>query len=294
MAYRVKIESFEGPFDLLLYLVSKNKVDVETISITDIANQYLAEINKMQKLDLDVASDFLLTAATLLKIKAESLLFVEGSTEDADIGDLAPSDARAMLVEKLITYKQFKNVAATLMNRANAESRMHTRCVGIEDEFGYVTPDYLANIELRDLGKLAAQAFARREVELLESKHIAKKSIPVEVYMEKVMCRLGVFTGGENGRGGLSVSDVGKQTNDKASLCDGAGKTTFYDLLEGNSEPPVVVVTFLAILELHKRGCVSIHQEKMFGNIDVEYIEAENVANKIGEISAQNSGDVSE
>ena len=106
MAYRVKIESFEGPFDLLLYLVSRNKVDVGTISITEIADQYLSEISKMKTLDLDVASDFLLTAATLLKIKAESLLPRDVQPIDEDVQDLAPADAREMLIDKLITYKR--------------------------------------------------------------------------------------------------------------------------------------------------------------------------------------------
>ena len=74
MSYKVRIDSFEGPFDLLLYLVSRQKVDIGAISITQIADQYLAEVGRMDNLDLDVASDFLLVASTLLEIKAESLI----------------------------------------------------------------------------------------------------------------------------------------------------------------------------------------------------------------------------
>ena len=268
MAYRVKIESFEGPFDLLLYLVSRNKVDVGTISITEIADQYLSEISKMKTLDLDVASDFLLTAATLLKIKAESLLPRDVQPIDEDVQDLAPADAREMLIDKLITYKMFKNASGALLSRANAEARMCARYVGIEDEFGYVTPDYLENVGLNDLGALAAGALARREIELLESEHIAKKPNPVEIYMDKVLQRLGAFEDGVRG------ADAESAARNVEGACAATGKTTFYDLLDGNKEPRVVVVTFLAILELHKRGRVSIKQEKTFGNIDVEYIEA--------------------
>ena len=266
MAYRVKIESFEGPFDLLLYLVSKQKVDVGTISITEIADQYLNEIQNMKKLDLDVASDFLLTAATLLKIKAESLIPCEVSEVDEEVSELAPSDAREMLIEKLITYKMYKSAGASLLGRARAEARMHSRCVGMNDEFGYVAPDYLANTSLEVLASLAAGALSRREIELLESEHIAKKPIPVEVYMDRVMARLDEL-GARAARDGAQKLSAGDASAPQA-------KATFYELLDGNTEPPVVVVTFLAILELHKSGRVAIRQERAFGNIDVEYIES--------------------
>ena len=105
MSYRVRIENFEGPFDLLLYLVSRQKVDIGSISISEIADQYLAEIERMRRLDLDVASDFLLVAATLLEIKAQSLIPHDRDETDDDIAELAPSEARELLVARLVTYK---------------------------------------------------------------------------------------------------------------------------------------------------------------------------------------------
>ena len=243
MAYRVKIESFEGPFDLLLYLVSRQKVDVGTIAITEIADQYLAEIENMKKLDLDVASDFLLTAATLLKIKAESLLPDDSDEVDDDLAELAPSEARDMLVDKLVTYKTYKNAALALQSKAEAESRIHARTVGAGSEFADAMPDYLANVSLEKFAATAARMFARREIELLESEHIAAKPIPVEVYMESV-------------RNTLSVK----------------GKTRFSELVGESREPAIVVVTFLAILELHKQGMVKVRQKETFGDIDVELI----------------------
>ena len=107
MSYKVRIDSFEGPFDLLLYLVSRQKVDIGAISITQIADQYLAEVGRMDNLDLDVASDFLLVASTLLEIKAESLIPRDRDAVDDDIAELAPSEARDMLVDRLLAYKQF-------------------------------------------------------------------------------------------------------------------------------------------------------------------------------------------
>ena len=97
MSYKVRIDSFEGPFDLLLYLVSRQKVDIGAISITQIADQYLAEVSRMDNLDLDVASDFLLVASTLLEIKAESLL-----PRERDAVALAAREAQAGLVHQRV------------------------------------------------------------------------------------------------------------------------------------------------------------------------------------------------
>ena len=94
MSYKVHIDSYSGPFDLLLYLVSRQKVDIGVISITSIIDQYLEEMEHIGDVDLDVASDFLLVAATLLKIKAESLLEKPSVDLDEDIAQLAPSEAR--------------------------------------------------------------------------------------------------------------------------------------------------------------------------------------------------------
>ena len=158
MSYKVRIDSFEGPFDLLLYLVSRQKVDIGAISITEIADQYLAEVSRMETLDLDVASDFLLVASTLLEIKAQSLIPRERDELDDDLAELAPSEARDMLVERLMEYKKFKNAAAVLHNRFIAEGRMHTRPFGPDADFLGLMPDFLEGVSL---DALAYQAAAR-------------------------------------------------------------------------------------------------------------------------------------
>lgn len=186
MSYKVRIDSFEGPFDLLLYLVSRQKVDIGAISITEIADQYLAEVSRMETLDLDVASDFLLVASTLLEIKAQSLIPRERDELDDDLAELAPSEARDMLVERLMEYKKFKNAAAVLHNRFIAEGRMHTRPFGPDADFLGLMPDFLEGVSLDALAYQAAAALARREVFLLESEHIAAKPIPVEVHVRAI------------------------------------------------------------------------------------------------------------
>ncbi len=244
MSYKVRIDSFEGPFDLLLYLVSRQKVDIGAISITQIADQYLAEVGRMDNLDLDVASDFLLVASTLLEIKAESLIPRDRDAVDDDIAELAPSEARDMLVDRLLAYKQFKNAASTLLARFMAEGRMHARPFGPDACFLNLMPDYLKDVTLDGLALLAAQAYVRREVFLLESEHIAAKPIPVEVHVRAIHQRI---------------------VNRK--------RLRFSELVDERTPLPVVVVTFLAVLELYKRAMVKIEQQEQFGDIDIRYIE---------------------
>lgn len=244
MSYKVRIDSFEGPFDLLLHLVSRQKVDIGAISVTQIADQYLAEVSRMDNLDLDVASDFLLVASTLLEIKAESLLPRERDVVDDELEDLAPSEARDILVDRLLVYKQYKNAASALHMRFVSEGRMHARPFGPDACFLSLMPDYLENVTLDGLALIAAQAFARRDVFLLESEHIAAKPIPVEVHVRAIHQRI----------------------RNKKEL-------HFSDLVDERTPMPVVVVTFLAVLELYKRAMVRIEQAELFGDIDISYIE---------------------
>lgn len=157
MSYRVRIESFEGPFDLLLYLVSRQKVDIGSISITEIVDQYVAYIDRMQKLDLEVASDFLLVASTLLDIKAASLIPSEKTEVEDELEELSPNEAREILIEKLIAYKQYKNAAWALKNRFELEGRMHPRLCGPDQEFLGIMPDYLESTTLDSLAFLCCR-----------------------------------------------------------------------------------------------------------------------------------------
>ncbi|MEG0682612.1 MAG: segregation/condensation protein A [Raoultibacter sp.] len=244
MSYRVRIESFEGPFDLLLYLVSRQKVAIGAISITAIADQYLAEVQHMDALDLEVASDFLLVAATLLEIKAASLIPHQRSEVEDEFEDIAPNEARDILIERLLNYKKFKNAGAALQRRQLSEGRMHARPFGPDACFLGVLPDFLRDTTLDALSYTCAAAFARRDSFLLESEHIAAKPIPVEVHVRAIHSRI--------------VS---------------AHHLAFSDLVGAQTPTPVVVVTFLAVLELYKRAMVSLQQTETFGDIEIDYIE---------------------
>ncbi len=240
MAYRVKIDAFEGPFDLLLHLVARQKVDVNAISIIEVTDQYLAEIDRMADLDLDVASDFLLVAATLLEIKAASLLPAEEGYVGEDLDDLSPEEARELLVARLLAYKQFKNIAAELSARMESVARMHPRQAGLEERFLGLMPDYLEGITLRGLAVICADLEFRREIFLLQAEHIASAPISLELHTE-------------------SVSRTLART----------GTARFSEILGGDASPEVIVVTFLAILELYKRGLVDLRQDAVFDDIVV-------------------------
>ncbi len=244
MSYRVKIENFDGPFELLLSLVSKDEVDIGSISITEIADQYLAEIQRLKALDLNVASDFLLVAATLLEIKAQSLLPKPQIELDEDVAELSPNEARDILVERLMNYKKYKNAAGALYERFEAEGRMHSRPFGPDAVFLQVMPDFLKGVTTDALGLMAAGSYARREVFLLESEHIAAKPLPVEVHVRAIHQRI----------------------RNKKHL-------KFSELVTEDTPTEVLVVTFLALLELFKRAMVHLNQPNPFGDIMVDYIE---------------------
>jgi segregation and condensation protein A len=245
VAITVKTEVFEGPFDLLLYLVSRQKLDVGAISVSEIADQYLAHIDRMSDLDLDVASDFIVLAATLLEIKAAALLPKEEHFVGDELDDLAPEEARDILVARLLAYKQFKSVAAELSARMEAEGKMHSRSAGLEQRFLHLMPDYLEGITLHNLAVICSELEHRRELFLLEAEHVASVPISLEDHASVVTRRLS------------------------------AEKRLRFAELVADAPPEVFVVTFLAILELYKRAEADLFQEEVFGDILVEEIPEE-------------------
>ena len=245
MSYRVRTDNFEGPFDVLLYLVSRQRVDIGSISIAEIADQYLEEVARMHIVDLDVASDFLLVASTLLEIKAASLIPRDKDETEEEIAELGPNEARDILIARLLEYKKYKNAAASLESRMRAQERLHERPFGPPRELVQdLMPDFLRGVPIETLGVIAADALARRETALLEAEHIAAKPIPVEVHVRALHHRI---------------------QNQK--------HVKFSQLIDNDTPTPIVVVTFLAILELYKRAMVNVKQTEQFGDIEVDYIE---------------------
>ncbi len=251
MSYRVSTQVYSGPFDLLLQLVTRQKVDIGAISISEVAEQYLAEAERVEALDLDVASDFLLVAATLLDIKAASLVPQEAprktDDDDDELEELSALDGdalREVLIQRLIAYKQFKGAAAALGARMQAESRMHPRVAGPDPEFLGLMPDYLAGITLRGLAVICADLDGKRQTFLLEAEHVAPHRVPLD----------------------LTVASV-----DRFTMAHQA--CTFRELLDGDATTEQLVVTFLAMLELAKRGSLTLSQDEIFGTIQINRVE---------------------
>lgn len=241
--YKVKTQLFEGPFDLLLSLVSKQKLDVGALSLSEIIDQYLHEVKLLEDFDLEVASDFLLVASSLLELKARALLPQEDQSsleldDDFEFDNLSADEIREVLVERLITYKQFKNVSLALNSRMLQESYMHPRTAGPDKEYLNYMPDYLEGMTLRSLAVIAADLLGRRQDFLLEAQHIAPKRIPMETQMKIV-----------------------------SHLISQRKHTTFSELLSHEASAEEFVVTFLAILELFKQNKLQIRQDELFGKI---------------------------
>ena len=244
--HKIHTDYFEGPFDLLLHLVSRQKLDVGAISVSEIADQYIAHIEQMQELDLEVASEFLLLAATLLDIKAMALLPKEEHYVGDELDDLSPNEMRDVLAARLIVYKQYKNIAAALEMRAEIEGHMHPRQAGLEPEFLKPLPDYLEGVSLHSLALICAELEFRKETFLLEAEHIASVPISLNEYADGVRTML----------------RKNKHLN-------------FNELIPEDATPEVIVVTFLAVLELYKHGALDLTQDDPNAELKIHKLSQE-------------------
>lgn len=262
MAYRVSVAGFEGPFDLLLQLVMRQKIDIGSVSISGVADQYLAEVARMGDVDLDVASDFVLVAATLLDLKAASLLSADGiddepERDEDDYEELTADEMRDVLVSRLMAYRTYKMASLALEARGLEESRMHPRTIGPDERFKDAAPDYLKNVTLEQLAKTCARFLGRRELVLLQSEHIAAKRMPLET----------------------RVVEVDEQVRARGTMM-------FSELIEDNPSTENKVVSTLALLELAKRDIVGLSQPELFADITIESHDATPRPESLGELTA--------
>lgn len=241
MAIPVKLEKFEGPLDLLLHLIEKNKIDIYDIPIVEITAQYLDYVKQMQEEDMNVMSEFLLMAATLLDIKCRMLLPVETTEEGEE------EDPRAELVQKLLEYKMYKYMSLELRDKqVDAEKNLY-REQHIPDEVAKYKPplDYNQLIGDMNLGKLQTifKSVIRRQEDKIDPIRsgygtIEKEEIDMNVKM-------------------LYVEAYAKEH----------GTFSFRKLLEKQKSRAEIIVTFLIILELMKVGKILISQENLFDDI---------------------------
>ena len=236
MSYSVKLEVFEGPFDLLFHLIEKNEVDIYDIPIADITRQYLEYLDELRYFDIEVASEFLVMAATLLHIKSRMLLPGKASVEQEE-----EADPRQQLVERLIEYKKYKDITGELRKREEVYQKRLYR----EPSPAAIYVDHdpvVLDIDIMDLCSAFAQAM-RKYINLYNSDHDLRKSLEKER---------------------ISVAE---RINYIRSVLRKYGSISFGSLVEGCATRENVVVTFLALLELIKERRLIVEQAVNFGDI---------------------------
>ncbi len=241
MGIPVKLEVFEGPLDLLLHLIDKNKVDIYDIPIVEITNQYMEYIREMQKKDLNIMSEFLLMAATLLDIKCRMLLPVEVNEEGEE------EDPRQELVEQLLQYKMYKYMSYELRDRQLDGERLLFKDETLPDEVKeYQEPvdlDVLLDgLTLSRLNEVFQEIMKRQNYKIDPVRSTFGKIEKEEITVEEKMEFLDQYI-----------------TTHK--------KFSFSDLLQKQKTKIHTIVTFLAILELMKVGKISVVQENTFDDI---------------------------
>jgi segregation and condensation protein A len=240
MGWEVSTPVFEGPFDLLLHLILRDQVDLYEVTLADIVDTYLVELERMQALDLEVATEFLLIAATLVELKARRLLPGPDEIEvDEELGRWAERD---LLLSRLLECKTFADAGAVLRGLAEEAARSVPRTAGPDERFAALVPDPLAGVTPVDLQAAFLRATAPRPVPRVDVAHITalRASVPDAV----------------------------------AELLDELPRlrvTTFRRLTEGRPRLEVVV-RFLAVLELFKQGRVDLRQPGPRAEIDVAWV----------------------
>ena len=187
-AFEVHLDNFEGPFDLLLSLIAKHKLDITEVALSQVTDEFIAHVKVGGKVwDLEQTTSFLLVASTLLDLKAARLL-PQGDVEDEE--DLALLEARDLLFARLLQYKAFKQVAGVLENRLAGESLRHPRAVGLEERFATLLPEVLIGIGLEQFAALAAKAMEPKPVLEVSLQHIHAAKVSVREQAALVVDRL--------------------------------------------------------------------------------------------------------
>jgi segregation and condensation protein A len=236
--YKVKLEVFEGPLDLLLYLIKKDEIDIYEISIERITRQYLAYIDAFKMLDLDIAGEFIVMAANLIYIKSRSLLPVSQQPPDEEA---EADDPRWELIRQLVEYKKFKDAASHLQKREAWQENLFGR-IPEKPEFEETAPLKLGEVGIFDLINAFQNVLKRLETRE-DLREIFEENFTVSDKIEYVLR--------------VTASNV---------------KVTFTELFASAASRTEIVVTFLALLELIRLKQVRVTQPETFGEIEISRI----------------------
>jgi len=236
MTYHIKLQQFEGPLDLLLHLIEKAKVDIKDIFISEVTEQYLEYLHQMQKLDMEIASEFLVIAATLIQIKSNSLLPKPKKVQQQE-EDENPEEE---LIRRLVEYKKYKEICEELKSKEEYLSSVYYK---LPEEYPVAKqPVMLIGLELKDLYRAFEKVLERQKN---SSKHAEIRAISREQFtvQEKM----------------FQIQSILRQ---KPFI-------HFHDLFHQEASKIEIIVSFIALLELIKLNRVCIRQQSLFGEIQI-------------------------
>jgi segregation and condensation protein A len=239
-AFCVRLDNFEGPFDLLLQLIARHELDITEVALSTVTDEFIATTTALgPDWDLDSTSSFLVVAATLLDLKVVRLL---PSARMEDEEDLALLEARDLLFARLLQYRAFRSVAAVLEQRMAEESRRFPRSVGLDDHLAALLPDVLIPMGVDDFAALAAAALQPKEAAFLPVDHLHAPAVSVRDQAAGIVDRL-------------------RRTR----------VTTFRHLAVDSADSLTTVARFLALLELFREGVVTFEQASPLGELSIRW-----------------------
>ncbi|SOR82856.1 MULTISPECIES: segregation and condensation protein A [Streptomyces] len=238
--FKVRLANFEGPFDLLLQLISRHKLDVTEVALSKVTDEFMAYIRAMgPDWDLDETTEFLVVAATLLDLKAARLL---PAAEVEDEADLALLEARDLLFARLLQYRAYKQIADIFSGRLDDEARRYPRTVGLEPHHAELLPEVVISIGAEGFARLAVKAMQPRPKPQVYVDHIHAPLVSVQEQAGIVVARLREL-----------------------------GEASFRELVADTDDTLTVVARFLALLELYREKAVALEQEAALGELLVRW-----------------------
>ena len=256
--FAVHLENFDGPFDLLLQLISRHKMDVTEIALSIVTDEFIGYIRKLEESgegwQLDQATEFLVVAATLLDLKAAKLL-PQGEVEDE--GDLALLEARDILFARLLQYRAFKEIAATFAERITLAEKSFARTTALDPHFAALLPEVLIGVGPERFAVIADRVLFPKAPPVVSVEHIHRPLVNVAEQSKFVIAALRL-----------------------------AKHLSFRALVHDAEEPMVVVARFLALLDLYRTGALRFEQLEAFTDLQISWVGPET-----GEISVSEEFD---
>jgi len=243
-AFSVHLSNFDGPFDLLLQLISRHKMDITEVALGVVTDDFIAYIRALEGSeegwDLDQTTEFLVVAATLLDLKAARLL---PSGEVEDEGDLALLEARDLLFARLLQYRAFKEIAAIFQQRIDVAEKSFPRLVAMESRFAQLLPEVLIGVGVNRFASIAERVLHPKSAPVLSVEHIHQPLVSVTEEASKIV-------------------EILRKT----------GRSSFRSLISDADSTLVIVARFLALLELYREGALRFEQVVALGELQITWV----------------------